>query len=162
VDLLQGPGYGELLSQGTSLLTVQGTGDRVELLDGPGPGKPSAHRLAIALRRLGAEDEGKPFAIFHSDADEFHEMMLALRGDDGAQVAQVLADAFSYLATLPRAPDVLRKEWMARVPPDGPLTLPPDTPPEVGMSQEEAGPPPEAGEGRSEPGAQEWSRRMEQ
>ncbi len=162
VDLLQGPGYGELLSQGTSLLTVQGIGDRVELLDGPGPGKPSAHRLATALRRLGEEDEGKPFAVLHSDADEFHEMMLALRGDEGAQVAQVLADAFSYLATLPRAPDTLRKEWMARVPPGGPLALPPDAPSEEGVSQEEAGNASEPRRGEWAPGVQEWGRQLEQ
>ncbi len=162
VDLLQGPGYGELLSQGTSLLTVQGAGERVELMDGPGPGKASAHRLGTALRRLGAEDEGKPFAVMHSDADEFHEMMLALRGDEGAQVAQVLADAFSYLATLPRAPDTLRKEWMARVPPGGPLALPPDAPPEEGVPQEEVDNVSEASEGGWEPRAQEWGRRLEQ
>lgn len=159
-DLLQGPGYGELLSQGTSLLTVAGVGDRVELMGGPGPGKASARRLATALRHLGAEDEGRPFAVLHGDADEFHEMMIALRGDEGPKVARVLADAYGYLATLPRAPEALRREWMARAPPGGPLALPPEPPPAAGMAQEEETAGADDTEGNEE--GQEWSRRVEE
>jgi hypothetical protein len=85
----------------------------VELMDGPGNGKPTPARLRTALRFMGAEvGGGSPFPLLRGDADELHLLLAKLKETQSTpDGASSLAEVYAFLSSLPGFPEDLREEW---------------------------------------------------